>query len=432
MNNLIALLRIYTHPHAIAILLLGFASGIPLALTASTITVWLFEIGVNIKTIGLFALVGTPYALKFVWAPIIDQIHLPLLTKWLGRRVSWILFIQLLLIIAIISMGFSNPAEHIGLTAILAVFVAFCSASQDVVIDAYRIELCEDNTQGIGVVMTTFGYRVAMLTTSAGALWLSQYYDWSVVYMAAAACILVGTLALLINGEPAKNLLLTSVFNQERKKNIAIILKDIVLAPLKEFVQRPGWRVIILFALFFKLGDAMAGVMTNPFLMEIGFSKIEIAKIVKTFGFFATLVGLFVGGWLTYRIGMMKSLFTAGILQMLSNLVFIIQAKIGYSVPMLALTIGLENFTSGIGTCVVIAYYSSLCNVAYTASQYALLSSIAVVARTILSSYSGFLAFDFGWTNFFLISALCALPGLALLFLLNRMLQSQQKSQDTP
>lgn len=404
-------LQLYLQPKLITIGLLGFVSGVPLALTLSTLTVWLTEVGVTRTAIGLFAVITTPYALKFLWSPLIDQMKLPYITSILGRRRGWMITLQCLLIASIIGLGCTHPDISLWWTALMAFMVALLSASQDIVIDAYRIELLDDDQQGAGAAIVVFGYRVGMLVSSAGALFLASYVSWFVTYAVMACCILIGIITVWIAGEPNDNKL------EETKENRTITewFYGAVICPFSEFMTRPSWIAILLLIILYKFGDAFAGVMTNPFLIETGFSKAEIATVVKTFGLGATLLGAFIGGSLIHRMGLYRSLLLCGILQMLSNLAFVVQAYVGYDVSTLTVVIGLENFSGGMGTAAFVAFISRLCHVNYTATQYALLSSLAVAGRTWLSASSGWVVDMSGWPLFFIFSTLLAVPGVLLL-----------------
>jgi PAT family beta-lactamase induction signal transducer AmpG len=466
---------VYREPRVIAILLLGFSSGMPLALTAGTLAIWMAEVGVDLTTIGLFAVVATPYSLKFLWAPIIDRMPLPWLTRRLGRRRAWLLLTQIGLIAAIFLLGESDPIAKPVMTALAALLVAFASASQDIVVDAFRIESLDERQLGAGAAMYVFGYRLAMLVSGAGALWAATHVSWAETYALMAALILVGVVTTLACREPEKRSDersaaleawgATHLHREDRLSHgdatarqtalaiagiVAIVLTvlrrrfyrsaewiyDAVVCPFAEFMTRRGWVVILLFVVFFKFGDTLAGAMTNPFLVKIGFTKIEIAEIAKVFGFGATMAGLFLGGALINGAGIVRSLWVTGILQLVSNLMFAVQAAAGANLSLLALTIGFENLASGMGTAAFIAYLSSLCNISYTATQYALLTSFMAVARTWLSAPSGWLvehvdwasaaysvvgslpgsiAEQINWIGFFLLTTVAALPGLALL-----------------
>jgi len=441
---------VYREPRVIAILLLGFSSGLPLALTAGTLAIWMTEVGVDLTTIGLFAVVATPYSLKFLWAPIVDRMPLPWLTRRLGRRRGWLLFTQFALIGAIFMLGGGDPVAAPVTTALAALLVAFASASQDIVVDAFRIESLDEEQLGAGAAMYVFGYRVAMLVSGAGSLWAATHVSWASVYTLMAALVLVGVLTTLMSREPSRRaetvataanalghraLDLAGVASG-RLRAAADWVVDAVINPFAEFMTRRGWVVILLFVVFFKFGDTLAGAMTNPFLVKIGFTKTEIAEIAKVFGFGATMAGLFLGGALINGAGIIRSLWVTGVLQLVSNLMFAVQAAAGASLPLLAFTIGFENLASGMGTAAFIAYLSSLCNISYTATQYALLTSFMAVARTWLSAPSGWLvehvdwasaahglvgtlsgsvAEQINWIGFFLLTTVAALPGLALL-----------------
>ncbi|MFP6759552.1 MAG: MFS transporter, partial [Alphaproteobacteria bacterium] len=380
---------VYREPRVIAILLLGFSSGVPLALTAGTLAIWMTEVGLNLTTIGLFAVVATPYTLKFLWAPVIDRTPLFWLTRRMGRRRGWLLFTQLFLIGTILVLGGSDPVAAPFTTALAALMVAFASASQDIVVDAFRIESLDESQLGAGAAMYVFGYRVAMLISGAGALAAASYVSWAVTYALMAALILVGVLVTVFSQEPQMrtderasaleawgNSYLQGRVTSERPRirvtgaGMAIAaagaliltalggrfsrsaewIYDAVVCPFAEFMTRRGWMVILLFVVFFKFGDTLAGAMTNPFLVKIGFSKIEIAEVAKIFGFTATIAGLFLGGALISGAGIVRSLWITGILQLVSNLMFAVQAAAGANLSVLALTIGFENLASGMGT----------------------------------------------------------------------------------
>ena len=407
---------IYTNRKLVIIMLLGFASGLPLLLTLSTLSVWLVEIGITKTTIGFFALVGLPYSLKFLWAPFMDNLQIPFLTKYFGRRRGWILLTQMLLIMSLIFLGYSNPSIDPKLTALAALLVAFFSASQDIVIDAFRVESLEKKFYGAGAAMIVFGYRLGMLSAGAGALYLASFYDWSIVYILMSLQILVGSFAVLIAKEPEQSALI----NVEKKKNIFHWLHYSVINPFRDFMKKGDWLIIILFVVLYKFGDALVSVVANPFYIEMGFSKIEIANVSKIFGLIATLAGAFIGGIIVKQSGIFKSLLVCGILQMLSNLFYAIQAYIGYNIGFLIATIGFMDLASGMGTAAFIAYLSNLCNIRYTATQYALLSALASIGRTFLSSPGGYLVDTINWIPFFIFTSIAAIPGIYLLIILKK------------
>ena len=416
MKGWLASLAIYREPRLLAILLMGFSSGLPLALTGATLGIWLAEAGLSLTAIGLFALVGTAYNFKFVWSPIIDRLPLPVLTRLLGRRRGWAVVIQALLGLAIVALGFADPRIDPWWTALGAVIVAFLSASQDIVIDAYRVELLEDREQAAGAAATQVGYRFGMLAAGAGALYLATFFGWQATYAVMGALMGVGILTVLATREPSRE----GTVAKPPEKGLAAWLQDAVVAPFADFVTRPNWILILVFVVLYKFGDALAGTVSSPFYVAMGFSKIEIANVSKIFGVVSTLVGVALGGVVTYRLGLVRGLIVCGVLQMLSNLMFAVQAMVGYDIPMLMATIAIENVTGGMGSAAFVAYLSSLCNISYTATQYALLSSLAATARTMLSSSGGWLAETLGWVPFFLLTVLAALPGLLLLLWLAR------------
>ena len=416
MTGWLGSLAIYREPRLLAILLMGFSSGLPLALTGATLGIWLAEAGLSLTAIGLFALVGTAYNFKFVWSPIIDRLPLPVLTRLLGRRRGWAVVIQALLGLAIVALGFADPRIDPWWTALGAVAVAFLSASQDIVLDAYRVELLEDHEQAAGAAATQVGYRFGMLAAGAGALYLATFFGWQATYAVMGALMGVGILTVLATREPDRE----GTAAKPVPTTLGAWLQDAVVAPFADFVIRPNWILILVFVVLYKFGDALAGTVSSPFYVAMGFSKIEIANVSKIFGVISTLVGVALGGVVTYRLGLVRGLMVCGILQMLSNLMFAIQAMVGYDIPMLMATIAIENVTGGMGSAAFVAYLSSLCNVSYTATQYALLSSLAATARTMLSSSGGWLAESLGWVPFFLLTVLAAVPGLLLLAWLSR------------
>ena len=404
----------YLKRHLLLIGLLGFFSGLPLALTASTLTAWLSEASIDRTTIGLFAAVATPYAFKFLWAPLIDGVRIPLLHR-LGRRRSWLFLTQLFLTFAVLLMGFSNPETGAALTALAAVFVAAASATQDIVIDAYRVERLKTEEQGKGAAMSTFGYRMGMLTSGAGALALADTLGWQSTYLI-MALIVASSLALtLLAREPG-----APASPSRERRNIREWMRAYVIAPFGDFMKRPLWWQVLMFVILYKLGDAFLGAMFNPFLLELGFSKTTIAEIVKLYGLIATLLGTFIGGWLVSHWGMYRSLFICGLGHMLTNLLLIELARRGADSQFLIISIALENITGGMSLAAFVAYLSALCKVNYTATQYALLSALAAFGRTWLSTPSGWVATSLGWQGFFLISTLLSLPSLALLWYLKR------------
>ncbi len=421
-------LAVYRDRRVLSLLFLGFSSGLPLALTGATLAARLEQAGVSLTEIGLFGLVGIAYALKFLWSPLVDRLPLPVLTRHLGRRRGWMLLSQCTLVVAIAGMAPVDPAGEGGLARIVlwAIVVAFASATQDIVIDAYRTEIVEQSKLGAGAANLVFGYRIAMLVSGGGALLIAAYGGWAMAYTVMAAAMAVGILTVLLNPEPA----VRTTAESERLeadaarrfatapaalRGAAVWLHGAVVAPFAEFMSRPGWALVMLFIVLYKYGDALLGFMATPFYLRMGFSLAEVGVISKGWGLAMTLLGAGLGGWVVARFGILRSLLLCGVLQALSNLVFAALAWVGYSVPMLVVTICVENLTGGMGTTAFVAYMSSLCNVAYTATQYAVLSSLMATARTALAAGGGWLADQIGWVSFFLATTAAALPGLLLL-----------------
>ncbi len=411
----LALNHYFTRP-LLTILCLGFASGLPLALTASTLSAWLFEAHVDKAAIGLFAAVATPYTLKFLWSPLMDSLRFPVLTRLFGRRRGWILATQIALIGSLLLLAAASPAMNPWATAGFAVLVAFCSASQDIVIDAYRVEILTKEEQGEGAAMVQLGYRLGMIASTAGALYLADKLGWAGTYIAMAALMGLGIATTLVAREPA----VKNAFQEA--KSFAEWFKESVIAPLADFMKHPSWWQILAFIVIYRLADAFIGGMTNPFLLDIHFQKTDIARIVKIYGTIATLVGTFAGGSLTARFGALRVLFLAGLLHAATNLCYVWQFHAGADNTVLAISTSLENFTGGLATAAFVAYLSNLCNVHYTATQYALLSSLAALGRAWFSTPAGYVAKHLGWGWFFSLSALLAVPGLLLILILSRRL----------
>ncbi len=410
-------LAVYLDRRMLVILLMGFSSGLPLLLTLSTLSYWLAKLGVDKTAIGLFALVGIPYSFKFVWAPIIDQLRVPLLTRLLGRRRAWALVAQAALVIAILAMGMTDPALDAWWTAAAALAVAFFSATQDIVIDAYRIEILTEDEQGAGAAATQAGYRLGLILAGAGAIALSDFIGWPVIFVLLAAAVGIGMVAVLLAPEPKP----PADWVAGNREPIETRLRHAVVDPFAEFMRRRGWLVILAFVLLYKFGDAIGGVMANPFYVELGFTGVEIASISKVFGVIMTLVGTAAGGLMVARYGLFRALVVGGILQAAANLLYAVLAGIGPDIAWLAVVIGADNFAGGIGSAAFVAYLSSLCNVAFTGTQYALLTSFMAAGRTMLSSGAGWLATLLGWPAFFVATTFLAVPGLVLLFWLARL-----------
>jgi len=405
----------YAERRVLLILPLGFASGLPLLLTYSTLSAWLATAGVSRARIGAFALVGTPYALKFLWSPLIDRLPPPIP---LGRRRGWGVSIQLALIAAVLALGRCDPRHHLALMGGLAILVAFLSASQDIVIDAWRVEVLTPDQQGPGAGMIQTGYRIAMLVAGAGALMIADRAGWFAAYGTMAALLVVGLLVFALGPEPpvaSANRPSAHGWSATRQW-----LATAVVAPFADFMCRPLWPILLLFILAYKIGEAMAGVMATPLYVSLGFSLSEIAAVSKLVGFIATVVGALAGGMITARLGVLRALMLCGILQSAGNLFYVLQAVGGHRLDYLALCVAAENLTGAMAGAALVAYLSDLCSPAFTATQYALLSSLSAVGRTLLASSSGVIASRLGWAPFFLITTVATAPALLLLVIIAR------------
>jgi MFS transporter, PAT family, beta-lactamase induction signal transducer AmpG len=405
-------LAVYGDRRVLLILPLGFASGLPLLLTFSTLSAWLATAGVSRAAIGAFALVGTPYALKFLWSPLIDRLPPPLP---LGRRRGWGITIQIALIAATLALGCCDPKRDLGLMGGFAILVAFLSASQDIVIDAWRVEILTPDQQGPGAAMIQTGYRIATLFSGAGALMIASRAGWFAAYATMAAMVVVGMLVFIFGPEPERPTEPSHAIGNGKWDALRDWLATAVVGPFADFMRRPSWAMIVIFIVGYKLGEAMAGVMATPLYISIGFSLDEIAYVSKLVGFFATIAGALAGGVLTARLGVMRALLLCGILQSAGNMFYVLQAVGGHRLDYLALCVAAENLTGAMAGAALVAYLSDLCSPAFTATQYALLSSLASVGRTMVASSGGVLADKFGWVNFFLLTTVVTVPALVLL-----------------
>ena len=414
--------RIYMDKRMLTMIALGFSSGFPLLLVFGTLNLWLKDAGISYAAIGLFSLVKTPYSFKWAWSPLIDRIRLPLFCR-LGRRRGWALFTQIILMLSIFCMSTVNPSASPLTMAFFAVLVTIASASQDIVLDAYRIESFSSKEQGAGVAIFVLGYRFGLIFSGAGAIWMASVMSWNNVYIIMSLGAIIGMIAILCSKEPAQNEKKAQIsYSGPLRKRIKKFLLTAVYDPFKDFMRKSDWGIILLFIFFYRMSDAYMGPMAYPFYDDMGFSKREIASITKIYGVAATIGGTLLGGIVVNRLGLIRALLVCGVLQGVSNLVFVAQAYAGHNVYMLMATVAVENISGGMGTAAFVAYLSSLCNVAYTATQYALLSSLMSFARDVFASTSGFLAGSVSWGSFFVITTLMALPGmLVLLYMVSRM-----------
>jgi PAT family beta-lactamase induction signal transducer AmpG len=420
-------LAVYLQPRVLIVLLLGFSSGLPLALSGSTLLVWMRESGVDLGTIGLFALVGTPYTLKFLWAPLVDALHVPLFTRAFGRRRGWLVFSQLLLIAAILLLALTDPARSPFFVALAALLVATMSSTQDIVVDAFRVESLPESEQAAGMASYVAAYRIGMLVSTAGALFIVSGFEatgltrgaaWMWGYVVMAAFVLIGTITALSATEPDQSARVETATHAESAFARVIHAAS---GAFSEFLVRPDALAALAFVVLFKFTDAFSGTMTAPFVIDLGFSRNDYAAIVKGVGLAATLIGGFAGGFVARRYSLAASLWIGGVLQAIANLSFSWLAIVGVNEWALALAITAENFTSAIGTVIFVAYLSALCrNPLHTATQYALLTALAAVGRTYLSSGAGYVAKAVGWPLFFAICVVVAVPSLILLAWLQR------------
>ncbi|MBU4603464.1 MAG: AmpG family muropeptide MFS transporter, partial [Proteobacteria bacterium] len=357
-------------------LLMGFACGLPLLLTISLLQAWMREQGVDLATIGLMALVGLPYTLKFLWAPLLDRYTLP----FLGRRRGWLLVAQLCLMAAIVGLGLTQPAQQPTMVAMVALLVTFFSASQDTLVDAYRREDLSDEELGLGSSLYVNGYRVGMLLASGGGMILADHISFAMVYLIMAGTMLVGVFTTLFCHEPP------------HPTGAPRSLREAVVEPFVEYFQRSGALGLLAFVLLYKIGDSMASTMTTPFYLDLGFTKTEIGTVVKLFGFWATIGGGLLGGIVILRLGIRRCLWVFGILQAMSTAGFAALAYLGHHLMGLAAVIAFENLTSGMGTAAFLAFMASLTDRRFTATQYALLSSLIGVPRVLASAPTGWMA----------------------------------------
>ncbi len=413
------LIQLYFRPKLLLVLTLGFASGLPLLLTGSTLTIRLREAGIDLAAIGLFSLVGIPYSLKFIWAPLLDRLPLPILTRVFGRRRGWMLAVHFLLIIAISVMGLIPPTDtSIWWIAFVAIAVASLSATQDIAIDAYRIEILDEQEYGAGAAMAVYGFRVGMLMSTVGTLYLAEYLDWGLAYVLTALTLCVGIIAILLAPSPKNEPKVTI------SGSLSSIFGETYWAPLAEFSRRDGWIVLLLFVLLYKFGDALLSQMMGALFVDLNYDKSTIANMGKLFGFWAMMVGIFVGGLLVGALGLGRTLLIAGVLQGLSNLAFWRLAVVGQQhlaagegadASLLGWVVGIEAFAGGLGQTAFIAFLMRLCDPRHTAAQFALLTSIMAFSPKVLVAPAGYLASELGWANFSLATAAAAIPGILLL-----------------
>lgn len=431
-------IRVYRHPRVIAMLFLGFSAGLPFLLVFSTLSAWLTDENVSRSAIGFFSWVGITYSIKVLWSPVVDRTPIPWLTRTLGKRRSWILVAQIGIALGLLGMALTSPAQHLAYVTALALLVAFSSATQDVAIDAYRIEAVINERQAAMAAAYILGYRIALLVAGAGALYIAEYDSWPGAYLTMAALTLVGMATVLIIGEPDHTVERDAFMREarvisfmERSANLPSRLRaalawfiGAVVCPFVDFFARNGVRLAVIILLFigvFRISDITMGVMANPFYLDLGFSKAQIASVTKVFGFFMTITGAAAGGLLVVRYGIMRPLLLGAVMAAATNLLFALMAMIGPDLALLTVTISADNLVGGFAGSVFIAYLSSLTNTAYTATQYALFSSLMTLPGKFIGGFSGIIVDAQGYAYFFIYSAVIGVPAILLvLYLMGR------------
>ena len=423
-------LRVYLEPASLRMLTLGFSAGLPLLLVLGTLSFRLREAGIDRSTIGYLSWVGLAYGFKWVWAPLVDRLPIPLLTRWLGRRRSWLLLSQCLVVGGLVGMAVCDPRDALGPIVWCALAVAFGSATQDIALDAFRIESADANHQAALAASYQTGYRLAMIWAGAGVLWIAdrsevmpalgqaasyQNHAWMTAYLVMAVSMVVGMVTVLFSSEPARVQLPPA-------KNLAVWLQGAVVEPFADFLRRYGWHAALILALIavYRISDVVMGIMANPFYVDMGYTKAEVATVTKIYGVVMTLLGAFVGGALSMRFGVMRILMLGAILSAASNLLFAWLAGHGHDVTALIAVVSADNLAGGVASAAFIAYLSSLTNVSYSATQYALFSSMMLLLPKFLAGFSGDFVNAYGYAQFFTSTALLGLPVLLLVWLASR------------
>ena len=422
----LATFRVYLEPPTLRMLALGFSAGLPLLLVLGTLSFWLREAGVDRTTIGYLSWVGLAYAFKWVWAPLVDRLPIPVLTRLLGRRRSWLLFSQLAIMAGLVAMSFNDPQQALQPVVWGALAVAFGSATQDIALDAYRIESADTDRQAALAAAYQTGYRLAMIWAGAGVLWIAaraevaqaanyQFAAWQTAYLVMAASMAVGALTVLLSPEPAHAPVPVA-------RNVGDWLRSALVEPFADFLRRYQWQAALILALIaiYRISDVVMGIMANPFYVDMGYTKAEVAAVTKIYGVIMTLVGAFVGGALAMRLGVMRVLMLGAVLSAASNLLFALLSTRGHDLTGLIWVISADNLASGIASAAFIAYLSSLTNISYSATQYALFSSMMLLLPKFLAGYSGRYVDAFGYPNFFIATALLGVPVLLLVWLASR------------
>jgi PAT family beta-lactamase induction signal transducer AmpG len=442
----LAALKVYTHPRVVGMLFLGFSAGLPLLLVLGTLSFWLSEAGIARATIGHFSWVGLAYGFKFLWSPLVDRMPLPGLTRALGRRRAWLLLSQIAIAAALLGMANTDPVVDLAHTVFFALAVAFASATQDIALDAYRIEAVETEKQGAMAATYQAGYRMAMITAGAGALWIAAAFDatpavydvhpWHVAYTVMALLMGVGILTTLVIREPEPHVAADTAEREARARqrlaahglsgrplDASAWFYTAVVSPFIDFVGQHKWRALLILALIavYRISDVVMGVMSNPFYQEMGFTKDEVATVSKVYGVVMTIAGAGLGGLLVLRLGVMRTLFLGAFLSAASNLLFVWLAGRGHDVSALVFTVSADNLSAGIASSAFVAYLSGLVNQAYTATQYALFTSVMLLLPKFIAGFSGQFVDAYGWANFFTGTALIGVPVLFLVWRVGRL-----------
>jgi PAT family beta-lactamase induction signal transducer AmpG len=431
-------LGVYLDRRMVIILVFGFASGLPAPLVYSNLSIWLTDAGFTRSSVGLFSLATTAYALNFLWAPLVDRLPIPGLTARLGRRRSWALATQLVLIAAILFLGLTDPTSDIALVALACVFVAFVSATQDIVIDAYRVDILDRSEYGAGSAVAIWGWHIGgTLVGGAGGLYLADSLGWNATYQILAFTLLIAVAATLLAPEPERHDDLEAELGDTRlsaSARAAVWIRQALIDPLAEFMRRDWWLLILVFVFVFKFGDALLGRMSGVFYRELGFSLTEIANVVKVYGLAAVCLGVFAGGVLVKLAGTFRALFAGGLAAAATNLAYAWLASTGQDPTVFAVAVIADNFTGGLATVAFVAYLSGLCNHAFSATQYALLNSLGNLARVWFASTAGIMvdSLDGDWSLFFSLTAVLALAGLPLLLVLMRVLPERPETAVNP
>lgn len=408
-------MQLFRQPKSAILLILGFASGLPLALTSGTLQAWMTVEGIDLKTIGFFSLVGQAYVFKFLWSPAMDRYTPPLL----GRRRGWLLITQLLLMAGIAAMGFMDPTSQLRWMAALAVLIAFCSASQDIVFDAWKTDVLPPEERGSGAAISVLGYRLAMLVSGGLALWMAdKYLGWQATYWLMAALLIPCIIATLLAPEPTDAI------------PVPRTLEEAVMAPLRDFFGRNNAWLILLLIVMYKLGDAFAMSLTTTFLIRgVGFDAGEVGMVNKTLGLFATIVGALYGGVLMQRLSLFRALFIFGILQGVSNAGYWMLAVTSKNIITMGGAVFFENLCGGMGTAAFVALLMTLCNKSFSATQFALLSALSAVGRVYVGPIAGWFVEAHGWPTFYLFSVVAAVPGIVLLLICRQTLEYTQRNE---